>query len=263
MSGGGGKSSSDIVREQRAEEDRRKSERRAAIQRLNALFGIEPEPGTVSTLPQFTIGGTGGGTWGGIDLSKYWQVPGESSLASQARSRKDVLEKLYSTIGDDVRAYHAQRLGEDLADTQREAKFELARRGHLGGSQELDVAGDVRKLNDRRLLEIGVLGDAAVSDARGRDQQARLGAIRDINADVDADSAIQGALSQVGLNTRAATEFGQGQNLGDAFAALTYLYGRRREAGQREAARQAYGGFGPSTGIAATGSRGAGTISQY
>lgn len=262
-----------FIDDQRAEDERNANRRRAFINRLNLMFGIAPK-GTKKgddgywIPPKKTTGGLTGGpinnpSYSGstepwMNLPVWKSIKDPVGLANKSRHN---MESVYGRIGSAVENFQNSRLQDDLDRTQREARFELARRGQLGGSVAVDVGRDIRRLNDDRRLDIANLSTQAVTDARTKDNEARLSAIRDINSDVDAGSAIAGALNQRALSANQSIDFGKGQLLGDAFANLAYLYGKVRDARAVQQARQNYGGFGPSTGIATVGgSGGAGRV---
>ncbi len=229
-------------------------------------------PGNVPSLAGFSFGAgvnPGQGVWPNIapiggtpldprmreynqQLKAYEQYFQDLERAQSVAANREAREGIYNTIRDDVRGHHQHFLDRDFDDTLRNLKFELARRGHLGGSMELDQRDRSQQLFDEGLLSIANLGDQAANQARSSDEQARLHAIRDINADVDASTAIQGALSQIDLNASQAAAQGQGQVLGNVFQNLAYLYNmQRHNDAMNRAMQQRRGGFTPSSGVSA------------
>jgi len=146
-------------------------------------------------------------------------------------------DKLRSSIFD----YQTADLDRDFGDQQRELKFELARRGHLGGSQEIDNAGELKRLYNEGRLNAGTVADDAVRSARQADQSARAQAIQDIYLDVDSGQAVNSALSQSRLASEQAADFAKGQNLGDVFNKFAYLYQQGRNANEQQRAARDYG----------------------
>jgi putative ABC transport system permease protein len=59
---------------------------------------------------------------------------------------------------------------------------ELSRRGHLGGSQELDATSEMSKLRSKAVLEAGTIADGAVRNATANDLSLKAQAKRDIIA---------------------------------------------------------------------------------
>lgn len=146
-------------------------------------------------------------------------------------------DKLRSSIFD----YQTADLDRDYGDQQRELKFELARRGHLGGSQEVDNAGELKRLYNEGRLNAGAVADDAVRSARQADQAARAQAIQDIYLDVDSGQAVSSALTQSRLASDQAADYAKGQNLGDVFNKFAYLYTQNRNASEQQRAARDYG----------------------
>lgn len=146
-------------------------------------------------------------------------------------------DRLRSSIFD----FQTANLDRDYGDQQRELKFELARRGHLGGSQEIDNAAELRRLYNEGRLGAGSVADGAVRQARMADQSARAQAMQDIYMDVDSGEAIGNALNQSRLASEQAADFARGQNLGDVFGRFAYLYSQGRDANERQRAARDFG----------------------
>ena len=134
--------------------------------------------------------------------------------------------------------------------------FELSRRGHLGGSPELDATSEMSKLRSKAVLEAGSLADGAVRNAQGNDLSLKAQAKRDIIGGVNSTQAVGNALSQSRLQGQQAADAAKGQNVGDLLMGSTYLYNQRRQAkdvANAGAAYQAYRGGGSGVGAATTG----------
>lgn len=235
--GGGGSSSSDAVLQRQESEARAaKANREAFIRQLNTYFGVgapqvapQNEPGVVyyeDLDPKFAefVQSRGGTLFPGV---QYKNRPAPTSTGN---AYADNLNSVRDRIASNVRAFHQQDLDEQYGTNRRELKFELSRRGQLGGSDDIDQNSELRRLYQKGTVRVGNLGNQARQDAIARDEQTRLNAIRDINADIEGGSVIQSALSQQALNANAASDYAQGQALGDQFANLSYLYGVKRNA---------------------------------
>lgn len=281
MSFGSGGNSDQLIAQQQQQDQQDQQARAAAIARLNAAFGIAPSGSTGPAPSRFvtgtstTAGGgpTVGDMWSGISAPRTTSIQTETlnpaftawqanqNLSKEAAANAKNLQALYDYIGSGVRNYYTRDLNDQNAITTRNLKFELARRGQLGGSEEIDQNAQRQQLYDRRLLDIANLGDQAIANAQTADNTTRLNAVRDINAGVDANSAIQGALSQMQLNRNNATAQAEGANLGDAFANLAYLYNTRQNNDAITSALARYRSqFTPSSG-AGSGSSYQGTTS--
>lgn len=172
------------------------------------------------------------------------RAQGANQVASTFANQDDYYRRLRSSIFD----YQKAGLDENLDDQSRELKFELARRGHLGGSSEVDALGDLQRLYSQGTLRAGSLADDAVARARSADQAAKAGAIRDISLDVDANQAIGNAVSQSQLAAQQAADAAKGEDIGQVFNSLGYLYqqGQAKKGAQRAAATVAGWGRGGS-----------------
>lgn len=163
----------------------------------------------------------------------------------------------YNRLRNSIFGYHREGLEEELGNQSRELKFELARRGHLGGSQELDNTADLTRLHNKGLLRASGIADTAVNQARAGDQAAKAAAIRDINLDVDSGSAIANAAAQSQIAAQNASDFARGQDVGDVFNSLGYLYQQGQQAKERKRAVTDYGrsrgGIAPGPASSASG----------
>jgi len=162
------------------------------------------------------------------------------SAVDQAFANQDpYYDRLRSSIFD----FHTSELDRDYGDQNRELKFELARRGQLGGSQEVDNAAELRRLYSRGRLDAGRIADETVNRSRLADQNARTQAISDIYMDVDANQAVNNALGQSRVASQQAADFARGQNVSDVFSNFAYLYQQGQQGrDRRRAAADYYGG---------------------
>lgn len=152
-------------------------------------------------------------------------------------------DRLRSSIFD----YHTSELDEDLTDQNRELKFELARRGQLGGSPEVDNAAELRRLYHRGRLDAGRIADEAVSRSRMADQNARAQAVSDVYMDVDSSHAVNNALGQSRVASQQAADFAKGQNVSDVFGNFAYLYQQGQQGKERRRGVADY--YGGSVGV--------------
>lgn len=158
------------------------------------------------------------------------------------------LRKSYSDVRKDVSRFFKEKLNRQNKEASRELGFELARRGQIGGSVQVDQQGELRRLRDEALLEIANKGVAASNATRSANQAARLNAIRDISADVNAGSVRSSAIE--GLKNSAANAYSEavGNDVGRFFGDLVFLYGVNQSRLGEEDARRRYftGGGQPS-----------------
>lgn len=193
------------------------------------------------------------------ELAAYNAALADQRAAGGNAARYKALE---DRIARNVTNFQTRELDEQLDQTSIRLKDELARRGHIGGSQQVDQEAELRRLNDDALLDIANQANQARLNFRNDKSRALSNAVAQINADVDASTAINQALSQTNLAAQQAEETAKGQNLGDVFARLSYLYGLQQQGAGRRAAEQQYGQrFGASS--VGTGSSYSGNIVRY
>ncbi len=193
------------------------------------------------------------------ELADYNTALAQQRAAGGNAARYKAME---DRIARNVTDFQTRELDEQLGQTAIRLKDELARRGHIGGSQQVDQEAELRRLNDNALLDIGNQANQARLAFRNDKSRALSNAVAQINADVDASTAINQALSQTNLAAQQAEETAKGQNLGDVFARLSYLYGLQQQGAGRRAAEQQYGQrFGASS--VGTGSSYSGDIYRY
>lgn len=164
---------------------------------------------------------------------------------STLNNQDDYYKRLRSSVFD----YQKNALDTRKTDEERELKFELARRGHLGGSQEVDAIGDLTRLYQRGLLDAGTLADNTVSSVRTNDQAVKQQALASVLNDADANQAIQNAVNQSNLGSAQALDTAKGQNLGDVFTGLSYLYQQGQQQKERQRATVDYYGRRGGSGV--------------
>lgn len=184
------------------------------------------------------------------------RAAGVQNANSVFANQNDYYDRLRSSVFD----YQKEALDERMRDQQRDLKFELIRRGHLGGSQEIDQTGENQRLYNKGIMQASSLADGARNQARSADQAAKAQAIRDINLDVDSGTAINNAIQQSQLASQQALDTARGQNVGDVLGSLAYLYDQSQTRRQRAAAVRDYSAARGGVGAA---SSSAGQINRY
>jgi len=161
----------------------------------------------------------------------------------------------YGGLRNDIYRLQMHNLNERMKDEARETKFELARRGHLGGSPQIEANADLNRLYNEGRLNAGRLADEVVLGARQADEIARVNAQRDILGGMDASQATGHAINNARLQTQQLSDAARGQNLGDIFYGASYLYNQRnraRDAARGVAAYNALRGGGTAPGAASS-----------
>lgn len=247
----GGGDSGDGGASNRAAEDRARKQQ--ASSDINRLFGIDTGTGTAApAIGDFTRQtGDESGASSTFDQAGYDRAVAAFNAAQQGSSaeagaNRTARDKLYA----DTRAagfdLNKTKLDQDRESSARQLKFALARSGLFGGSADVDQQALEQRAYDRGVLDIGTQADTGVSDLRSQDEQSRLGLISQINAGVDAGSALSSARDQLSINAQRADAAARGQTIGNLFNNIGLLYDRQNQgAGVLDARRlYPYGGGG-------------------
>lgn len=204
---------------------------------LGKLSTIAPIVGAaVPVVDALTAGGAGGPSQSDFDALEAQRERDRLAAIEKANASFGDQSGVYDRIRNSIVGYHSDRLNKQQADEARLGKFALARGAQLGSSNEIDFNRELQDSVNEGNLSIVNLADSAVLDAKSRDESARLSAIRDINAGVDSDTAITGALNQINTNAENAEAFGTGSDIGNVFSDIALLYDQgRRSRAQGEA----------------------------
>ncbi len=239
MCGGGGGGDGGAA-EREAARQRKQNE---AIARVNRMFGVYTEKPRPSKEDFTTVGYRGTRRFdeeGYRRALQAWEAE-NARARSAAEENAQARERLYAQARDDVRDYFMNDLNRQRTDTERTARFGLARRGVIGGSSELDVADNILEQYNRAVLDIGNRADATATRLRAADEQARLDLISRIRGGMSADNAIQSAMSTLQTNIDSARENAMAQALGQVFS--DYGFYTTQKAKERGYARGADGTF--------------------
>jgi hypothetical protein len=164
-----------------AELAQQEEERKAALRdRINRLYGIG---GPAAAAPSPT---------GGALMETA--PSGDPELDATRKQMGDELTK----VGDATRNYYTDQLGRTFTKAERNTRFNLARQGLLGSSEDSNQQGEVRSDRDLGATRVDEAVRKAVAGLTTQREQERLNAINLVNAGVG-DSAIDAASS--GLRT--------------------------------------------------------------
>ncbi len=234
MCGGGGGGDGGAA-EREAARLRKQNE---AIARVNKLFGIYTEAPKPRREDFVTTQGPGG-RGRRFDEAAYQRAMQEwearnASAREAAGSNAEARTALYDRLKGDVRDYYLNDLNRQRTDTERTARFGLARRGVIGGSSELDVADRILEEYNRGVLDIGNRADQAAVRARAADERARLDLISRIRSGMQAGNALASATNALQNNLEDAKANAMAQSLGQVFSDYGYyLAERAKERGYR------------------------------
>ena len=172
--GGGGPSQAqeDLLRAQRGEIERAKQQRigeewrkHQGMTAIADLFGDErparPEWDALGLAPK------------GKRVAIVGSGPGSDGIPAAPTGRGEAREKFYGKVGEALKTRQTQDLDEQHEEAQRRAPFGLARRGLLGGSQQVAAEGRIGKRRTDAEGRIAAAARGAERSARGADESLR------------------------------------------------------------------------------------------
>lgn len=243
----GGGNPSDGGAADRAAADRARKSRASAD--VNRLFGEDTGLGTAAPVRIGT--GTGWKPHGIETDEQFAQRSGAydkdvAGASAEAATNKAAREKLYGDTRAASYDLNKTKLDQDREASSRELKFALARSGLFGGSTDVDQHALEQRAYDRGILDTGTMADTGVADLRSQDEQSRLGLLSQVNAGVDAGSALSSARDQLSINAQRADAAARGNTIANLFNNIGLLYDRQNQgAGVLDARRlYPYGGGG-------------------
>lgn len=204
--------------------------RAAAIDQINAYFGMTPNAQTVETgrtvIPghQIATGEHGNAIYSPSGVS-VTNAP--NPLIDTAAANATGRTALYDKTRGDVLDLNLAKLTDYATEAERQRKFGIARKGQLGGSVDIDSANAFRRKYTDQTNVASANADAAGLDLKSSDEASRLRLIQDINAGGDVNTGIQNSINSLKLNADNAAAGEQGRVLSNGFGDLAtqYAYG--------------------------------------
>ena len=241
--GGGGDGGLEYMQAKDAEEKARK---KAAISKINRIFGLPGDKGPAPQKGSFYFPG-------GFDLSaqptfidvnsgivEYPQLPGlmddkgyEEAMAKYNAIDEDTLknkaarEADYARVGADVSAFHKDRLSKDLEKVVRQMKFHLLGSGNWGGSGELDERANLDETRNRGIMDIQNLADNTSDSVRAADTDKMTSLIAAINAGMEESDAANAAAAHTSTAAQRAIQGAKGASFANLFDDLMGSYAMR------------------------------------
>jgi len=133
-------------------------------------------------------------------------------------------DAMYDDQKQAVYDINKQEIDKQYSDAERANRFGLARSGLLGGSAAIDSNAELTDNMDKGLMKAVGLGDAAASDLKNQDEQARQSLISLAQSGIDTGTAQTMALRQLNANAQAAQGAAQGATIGNLFSNMSKAY---------------------------------------
>jgi hypothetical protein len=171
--GGGGDGGAGAAQE----EERRKSELR---RRIDLMYGIDTPSQPQTYHGPFADNPKIGGKFNEGYARQHAEEMARTS--PEAEAARNSLEAEKTKLGDATRAYYADQLADAYEKGERKARFSLARRGVLGGSQQVDVMSELDRDRDMGATRVDDTVRRALAQLEASREQERLNAIQLVNS---------------------------------------------------------------------------------
>lgn len=168
-------------------------------------------------------GGGGGGEATAIEQERQKKAQ-EAINAINAIFDGANRDSLYQSQRDAVYALNTQDVNRQAQEMERNNRFGLARNGLLGGSVDVDSNAEINRRTNEGLAQAGGIADAAMSDLRSSDEQARNNLVNMAQAGTDATTASQLANNSLSQNADAAAADRAVASVGNLFGSMTNAY---------------------------------------
>lgn len=229
----------------RQQETERQAKVQAAVDAINAKFGIGgAQGGPAPSRDQFmraggqTVSYVGGGGEGGADpVAVYTDLPGGFDQAGYDRAMADwnarqtdlsgakaAREALYGDIQGAVRDVNIRDLDQQFGEASRQNLFGLARSGLLGGSVDAESGADLTRRYGEGKIKAEQAGLSAASDLRAADEKTRQNLISLAQSGIDTGTASSLAAGQMSAAADLARSNTTSSSLGDLFGNLSQGY---------------------------------------
>ena len=243
MGGGGGGGGDGGLAYMQARDAQEKARKKAAISKLNRIFGLPGDKGPAPQRGDFY-------TQGGSDFSaqptfidavsglvEYPSLPGfyddagyEQALArynaidEETLKNKAAREADYSRVGSDVKSFHMDRLAKDLEKVVRAMKFNLLGSGNWGGSGELDERANLDETRNRGVMDIQNLADNTADSVRAADTDKLTSLVAAVNAGMEEADAANSASAHTSTAAQRAIQGAKGASFANLFDDLMNSY---------------------------------------
>jgi hypothetical protein len=176
----------------------------------------------------------------------YGAVAGDDADTVAGRT---ALETERTKLSDATRGYYADQLGDDYSEAERKTRFNLARQGLLGSSEEVSRQADLKKDRDLGATRIDEAVARAVAQLTTQREQERLKSINLVNAG-EGEQAVNAAQAGIRSSYDSVANQQKAELFDDLFAGAVEA-GNSAQAANQEALlasryRQRLGSFFPS-----------------
>lgn len=189
--------------------------------------------------------GDGGGDGGAAERKAAEEARQAAAIArlNQTFGSGD-RESLYGKFAEDSKALQLDDLTKDRGLAERDVGFDLARRGLMGGSREIDTGREIEDQFNRGVLTADNNAQGVANTARINDEGTRVSLMNSIRSGMGEADAASAAFTAMQNNARDAQTQARNQNVGGFFDAIrgAAASGQQRQAYEDEFKKYRTGG---------------------
>lgn len=186
-------------------------------------------------------GGGGGGDNGAAARQAAAEAQRQRELQAALQSVNTAFGNrapIYNNLYNDVLETHTADLGEQFDDAQRQATFNLARRGMAGSSVDADTRSRVNDRHNEATIRAAQLAEQAKQGLIASDEQTRSRLVQQAHGGLGATSVAGQAYNQATVNAAQAAADSRLSSLGQVFADIAAAnQGANQVAGSTNARR--------------------------
>jgi hypothetical protein len=222
--GGGGDGGAGQMRQEEADRQRKVQ---AAVDAINAKFGVAQAPAAApasSSPADQALAVSGIPTIQSNVLGGPIEQPLPQYDPAEVAANKTAREAMYSDISGAVKGTAMRDLDRQYSEASNRNTFGLARSGLMGGSVDAESGGNLKTLYGEGQLKADQAGLGAASDLRSTDEKTRQNLISLAQSGIDTGTASSLAAGQMAAAADVAKSQAATSSVGRLFDDMTQAY---------------------------------------
>lgn len=197
-------------------------------------------------------GGGGDGGAGAREAERQQRIKAATEEINRIFAGSD-RDSMYTEQKGAVYDLNKMEVDRQAKEAERTNRFALARTGLLGGSADVEAAGELNRRTNEGLLRAGGIADQSAADLKVQDERTRSNLISMAQSGIDTGTAATMALEGLKGNSAQAAAARSGATVGGLFNDLSQAYlinqqlAGRNNANAAMAGQQWYGVSSPQT----------------
>lgn len=197
-------------------------------------------------------GGGGDGGAGARESERQQRIKAATEEINRIFAGSD-RDSMYTEQKGAVYDLNKMEVDRQAKEAERTNRFALARTGLLGGSSDVEAAGELNRRTNEGLLRAGGIADQSAADLKVQDERTRSNLISMAQSGIDTGTAATMALEGLKGNSQQAAAARSGATVGGLFNDLSQAYlinqqlAGRNSANAAMAGQQWYGVSSPQT----------------